>query len=110
MPRILLRYGHLVTELPIACSLEPEGREERRRAWQRLIEEALLDKEVTPSGVRLVFSRAAEVERHLEDLVELERQCCAFARWTVMQDPDYIVLRVDGDAQGAAAIQALFRP
>jgi hypothetical protein len=59
--------------------------------------------------VRLAFSAGLDTEHRLEQLVGFERECCAFARWTVTHEDSEIVLRVDGQGEGAAAIQELFR-
>lgn len=96
-------------DLPIACSLDAQRAEQRRREWELLIGKALRGQAETPTGVRLVFSATAEVGRRLEELVELERQCCAFARWTITPAADRLVLRVDGEDDGVAAIHELFR-
>ncbi len=96
-------------DLPIACSLDAPGLGERRRAWENLIDAALRHSARTPSGIRLAFASAPSVERRLEELVELERQCCGFAQWKITCDAEHVVLSVTGDPDGAAAIQELFR-
>jgi hypothetical protein len=100
----------LVADLPIACSLEARGAADRLVEWERLINDALRSQIATATGVELAFSASPEVKRRLEDLVALERECCAFARWTLTRDRAELVLRVDAQADGVAAVQELFRP
>lgn len=95
--------------LPIACSLDAGGAERRRREWEDLVSEALRSHAPTATGVRLAFSATDDVDRRLGELVELERQCCAFARWTVTSESEELVLRVDGEGDAVTAIQALFQ-
>jgi hypothetical protein len=98
-----------VTDLPIACSLSGREAELRRLEWQGLISDALRSQAETPTGMMLAFAASTDVERRLERLVELERQCCAFARWTIAHQSDEVVLRIDGQGEGTAAVQELFR-
>jgi hypothetical protein len=98
-----------VVDLPIACSLDAKGAAERRVEWARLIRETVHSQVETPTGVKLSFSAGPDVEHRLQQLVELERECCAFARWTVTRERNEVVLRVDGQGEGATAVQELFR-
>lgn len=99
----------LAVELPIACSLNAQDGQQRRHEWQLLIGEALRYQALTPTGVRLVFSGTSAVGRRLGELVELERQCCAFAKWTITPEENELVLRVDGEGESASAIRDLFK-
>jgi hypothetical protein len=98
-----------VADLPIACSLSGREAEHRRLEWQGLFSDALRRQVETPTGMMLAFAASADVERRLERLVELERRCCAFARWTIAHQSDEVVLRIDGEGDGAAAVQEPFR-
>jgi hypothetical protein len=98
-----------VVDLPIACSLSGREAEHRRLEWQGLISDALRSQAETPTGMMLAFAASADVERRLERLVELERQCCAFARWTIAHESAQVVLRIDGQSERTAAVQELFR-
>jgi hypothetical protein len=95
-------------ELPIACSLDAAGLQARQRDWQELIAAALRDRQETDTGVRLAFSLTPDVERRLSLLVAAERECCAFASWTVNRAGQELVLTVDSTGEGAAAVQELF--
>ena len=95
-------------EQPIACSLDAVRAGERRAAWGRLAVDALCDRRSTANGVQLVFSGGAGVEETLGELVRLERECCAFARWTVSRRDGDLVLDVSADGEGVAAVHELF--
>jgi hypothetical protein len=63
----------------------------------------------TTKGLRLLFHAAPDVEAELRRLTELERECCAFAAWTVRAHGARLVLDVTADTQeGVAAVQAMF--
>jgi len=98
-----------MADAPIACSLSSREAEHRRSEWQSLISEAVRSQAETPTGMMLAFSASDDVERRLDRLVELERRCCAFARWTIARRSDEVVLRIDGRREGATAVQELFR-
>ena len=74
----------------------------------RLAEVALREQRLTASGAQLVFACAPGVERSLEQLVRLERDCCAFARLTVSRREDEVILDVTATGAGVAAVHALF--
>jgi hypothetical protein len=97
-----------MTELPIACSLDASGYEQRRSEWRDLITQALRDQITTETGVRLTFTATPDVERRLTALVAAERDCCAFATWTVTHQNNALILLVNSQGEGAAAVRELF--
>ena len=97
------------SEEPIACSLDLETGRDRRQEWLQLIRSSLSSRAVTPTGVRLTFVARPQVDRQLAQLVEFERECCAFASWTVTHEDRETVLCVDSRGEGIDAIQQLFR-
>lgn len=95
----------------IACTLDQEGRRSRRDRWLVLGSRALLAVETTDRGLELVFAAEPGVERELLELAELERDCCAFAAWTVTATSDRVVLDVAGSsAEAVPAVQGMFGP
>lgn len=95
---------------PIACTLAPSGLRERRAAWQRLGDSVLHAGDDIPGGIRLTYAPEDAIEATLHELVKLERDCCAFADWTVERRPDAIVLTVSAESpEGAAAVRAILR-
>jgi hypothetical protein len=93
----------------VACSLGRSDLAERRARWQRLADAALVERARTESGLRLVFRRGEGVEPELHALAGLERECCAFADWTVTADGERVVLDVSAASpEAVAAVQAMF--
>ena len=63
----------------------------------------------TEHGLRLVFRCDPGVEDELHELAALERECCAFADWSVSASGETVVLEVDGSSvEAVAAVQAMF--
>lgn len=89
----------------VSCTLNDGQMSERRRRWHALADRAFVDRVQTGRGLRLVFRDGDRVEEELRELAELERECCAFADWSVSGT----VLDVSGtSAEGIAAVQAMF--
>jgi hypothetical protein len=93
----------------VACSLGQSDLAERQARWRRLADASLVERTRTDTGLRLVFRRDDGVETELGELAELERECCAFADWTVTADGGRVVLDVSASsAEAVAAVQAMF--
>jgi hypothetical protein len=93
----------------IACSLEHADLAERRDRWRRLGKRAMVDVLTTEAGLRLLFRAAPGVEGELHQLAELERDCCAFADWSVHTRREEVMVDVTASSeQGIAAVQAMF--
>ena len=60
--------------------------------------------------MRLTFRAAPGVEEELRALAELERECCAFARFEVSTSGEYVTLEVTSTGAGAIAARELFAP
>jgi hypothetical protein len=87
------------SEKVIACSLS--GTEFAKRA-ERSNELGGYEVEPLENGLRLVFANDVGDER--QELVELERECCAFADWTTR---DNVVEITATTADAVAAVKAL---
>ena len=85
---------------PIACTLSASELRDRGRAWQKLMGSGLVSREVVPGGVRLHAAPGAAAA--LMDLVDLERECCAWMRFEV-EDPSTITLTSEGDGEAVLA-------
>jgi len=94
--------------MTIACTLTNDDRSTRRERWRRVGADAAGGVVETPTGLRLVFRSSPSVVAELHELAELERQCCAFATWTVRDEGAHLVLDVDGDGEGVAALHGMF--
>jgi len=93
----------------IACTLDDHDRASRQERWLALGSRALLAAETTGRGLRLAFAAEPGVRDELGRLAELERECCAFAAWTVEEHGDRVVLDVSAASEvGVAAVQGMF--
>lgn len=92
----------------IACSLRPAELSDRRAAWERLTERALLERRPIPAGVQVVFAALEGVEGELHELARLEARCCSFADWKVEPRDEEVVLEVTAPAEAVDAVRALF--
>jgi hypothetical protein len=102
------RMTRRMTDLELACSLDPKELRNRRTVWESLARAALRDQHATPTGVRLVYSASDEAERLLRELARLEADCCSFADWHVERRDDDVLLDVTSEGDGIAAVRALF--
>lgn len=98
------------TELPIACTLHSGELAERERRWTELVRAAGTGAHATPDGVQLRFRAGDAIDRELQELVDGERECCAWARWELHRDGDHeLVMQAHaGDDTGAATLQSMF--
>ena len=95
----------------IACTLNHDDLSSRRARWAALASHALLEIETTRRGLRLVFAGNDGVAAELRELAELERECCAFATWTVEVDVRGVALELAGIEDAAVpAVRAMFGP
>jgi len=94
---------------PIACSLGRDDLAERQQRWHTLAARAMLDVLSTDDGLRLRFRPDPGVEAELRELAALERDCCAFADWTVHGDDDAWVMDIRGtSAEAVPAVREMF--
>jgi hypothetical protein len=98
-------------QAPVACTLNQQDLEQQSERWQALADRAGRGVSRTDRGLRLTFSAGPGVVAELDELAELERECCAFASWSVTSEADRVVLDVSGDDEVAvAAVQVMFDP
>jgi hypothetical protein len=94
---------------PVACSLGQADLAGRTDRWRTLAGRALARVSPTPRGLLLVFGAGPGVTDELAALAALERDCCAFATWSLRADGSEITLEVSGDGDEAvSAIQSMF--
>src|SRR5262245_39264269 len=94
----------------VACTLGVGDLAERRARWRRLGERAGAGVAATPDGLRLMFLPDPGVDDELAALAELERECCAFAEWSVGRRDGRLALDVTASTEeGVTAVQAMFR-
>ena len=92
----------------VACNLSADELGDRTAAWQAITSRALRTKAAIPKGVRLSFGPDHQTAHDLLDLTAAERDCCAWAAWTLTSTPDATVVEVTADGHGAATLQRMF--
>jgi hypothetical protein len=80
--------------MTIACTLTDDDRATRRLHWERIGREGYGGIVKTPTGLQLVVRSSLSVRTALVELAQLERECCAFATWTVRDEGSRLVLDV----------------
>jgi hypothetical protein len=98
-----------VTGQTIACTLAHADQINRSDRWRKLTDAASGRVVETRTGLRLSFRSSPSAERELAELAALERECCAFATWTVREAGQELVLDVEADGDAVAAIHGMFR-
>lgn len=94
---------------PAACTLGAGDRARRASRWEALTGRSLVRAARIERGVRLVFAANLGVADELRSLIALERDCCAFATWSVHEHGAELALDVTADgADAVAAVRSLF--
>ena len=99
-----------MTELPIACTLTPDGMTARVALIAALASDGLLDRTSTASGVRVRLRDTPDVERRTRELVAAETECCAFLDFELARDGGDLVLEISGPADARPVIEMFFAP
>jgi hypothetical protein len=86
----------------IACSLQPDDLADRQVRWQALLDRAAETARTEP-GLRLTLRADPGVADELEALATLDRDCCAFAHWSVYAGSTQVVLDVSEDSRETIA-------
>jgi hypothetical protein len=81
-------------ELPIACTLSPDGMTARLALIDALAADGLLDRTPTASGLRVRLRDTPDIEQRTRELVAAESACCAFLEFTLHREDGYLVLDV----------------
>lgn len=89
---------------PIACTLSSEDLRDREGAWVKLMGSGLVQRDSVPAGIRL--SAAPGAAAALLELIELERECCAWIQFEV-RDGALVTMTAEGD--GAAVLTEMFK-
>jgi MerR family transcriptional regulator, copper efflux regulator len=92
----------------IACSLSSTALAARRERWIRLIARSGLGRDETPDGLRLRFRADPEAAAELGELAAAERECCAWADWSVEPGAGEVALVVRSTGDGVTALHTMF--
>jgi hypothetical protein len=88
---------------PIACTLSAADLKDREGAWKKLMDSGLVERHRAPGGIRL--SAAPGAASALIDLIDLERECCA---WIQFEVTDGSVVTLTAEGEGEAVLAGMF--
>jgi len=84
----------------IACTLSASDLVDREGAWRKLLGSGLVKRDRVPGGIRL--SAAPGAAEALIQLIDLERDCCAWINFDV-SDGSVATLTAEGDGEAVLA-------
>jgi hypothetical protein len=85
---------------PIMCTLSAFELNDRAAAWRELLGSGLVQRDRVPGGIRLSAQPGAKAA--LAELIDLERECCAWINYEVSND-SVVTLTADGDGEAVLA-------
>ena len=95
--------------MPIACTLSEAELRERQSTIVRLLRENVLDVIRTADGYEYRFKPTSEILLSLTQIVDLERQCCAFLTFRIVVEPQKpIRFEIASPPEARAVIDSLF--
>jgi hypothetical protein len=99
----------MMPNIPIACTLSPAALRARREGLLADLLRRAESHELTAEGLRVQFSPDGETLAAIARVVDAERQCCRFLRFTIVVEPDggSISLELSGPSGSREFIAAL---
>jgi hypothetical protein len=95
-------------DLPIACTLSPDGMTARLALIDALAADGLLDRTRTASGMRVRLRDTPDIEQRTRELVAAESACCAFLDFTLAREDGDLVLDITGPQNARPVIEMFF--
>ena len=93
------------TTSPIVCTLDEPAAAHQLLEWDDLQHRATSSRRIA-GGVRMTFP--AELEADIVDLVDRERQCCAFLDIETRTDGDLVTLEISSQNPDALPVIEIF--
>jgi hypothetical protein len=102
----------LMADLPIICSLTPKALEARKLGLLSTLLDRSAGHELLADGLRLRFEPSSETLSNILRVVDAERHCCRFLRFTITVEPNDGAMSLDltgppGTREFVAALLAL---
>ena len=97
-------------ELPIACTLIPNGMTARLALIDALAADGLLDRTPTDAGLRVRLRDTPQIEQRTRELVAAESKCCEFLEFDLGREDGDLVLNISGPADARPVIEMFFAP
>jgi len=92
-----------------SCTLDPSAMPERVARWRALFGQVTAQ-DTGSTVATFCFPKTAETVSELEELVKLERVCCAHVAWAFGERGAELVLTLEADAASLRAVVAGFMP
>ena len=83
-----------MTDVPIACTLSPDGFQARMSLIDALAVDGLLDRAPIENGVRVRLRDTPDIEQRTLALVAAESRCCAFLGFDLRRQDGELVLDI----------------
>jgi len=99
-----------MSDLPIACTLTPDGMTARLALIDALATSGLLSRTPTDAGLRVRLRDTPEIEARTRELVAAESKCCAFLHFDLRRRDGDLVLDITGPEDARAVIEMFFAP
>jgi hypothetical protein len=100
----------MMSELPIACTLTPDGMTARLALIDALAADGLLDRTPTDAGLRVRLRDTPQIEQRTRELVAAESKCCAFLDFDLGREDGDLVLDISGPEDARPVIEMFFAP
>ena len=84
-----------MADLPIACSLSAEALKARREGLLGTLVQRATECHELREGLQLVFTADSRVLADIARVVDAERLCCRFLRFTITVEPDEGAITLD---------------
>jgi|SRR5687768_6804053 hypothetical protein len=97
-------------DLPIACTLTPDGLTARLALIDELAADGLLDRTATDAGLRVRLRDTPAIEQRTRELVAAESKCCAFLDFQLGREDGDLVLDISGPEDARPVIDLFFAP
>lgn len=88
-----------------SCTLKPSEMPERVARWKSLFA-MVLSREIKSESAKFRFQDTIHLRTELEELIKLERVCCAHVSWKLQRVTDYQILILSCEEK---ALQPLLR-
>jgi hypothetical protein len=97
-------------DLPIACTLSPDGMTARLALIDALAADGLLDRTPTETGMRVRLRDTSDIEQRTRELVAAESKCCAFLDFDLGRDDGDLMLDISGPEDARPVIDMFVAP
>src|SRR5262245_59601637 len=95
-------------DAPILCTLSPADLQQRKTAILASLRARVIGRQPIAGGYRYEFVNEPTTFQEVSRIAELERQCCRFLSFDVVESETRVRLDVTGPPKALAVIEDLF--